>query len=73
MIKRSEYGNGCDFKLEIVDFQGNNIVIPTKGFCFIKGIKNLTGKHYRQQYTEFLRNENRRSFVMTVARIQPFF
>ena len=38
MIKRTEYGNGCDFKLEIVEFRGNNCFIPTKCFYFIEGI-----------------------------------
>ena len=28
-IKRSEYGNSCDFKHEIMDYQGNNCFIPT--------------------------------------------
>ena len=28
---RSQYGNGCDFKHEIIQNRGNNCFIPTKG------------------------------------------
>ena len=26
----SEYGNGCDFRDEIIEYRGNNCFIPTK-------------------------------------------
>ena len=29
---RSQYGNGCDFKHEINEYQGNNCFIPTKAY-----------------------------------------
>ena len=35
-VNRSHYGNGCDFKHEIIEYRGNNCFIPTKGYCFIK-------------------------------------
>ena len=71
-VKRSQYGNGCDFKHEIIKYLGNICFIPTKGYCLIKCINFLTGEDYKQQYLEFIRNEKRRSNIMTKARIQPF-
>ena len=43
-VNRSHYGNGCDFKHEIVQYEGNNCFIPTKGYCFVKYNNFLTGK-----------------------------
>ena len=71
-VNRSQYGNGCDFKHEIIEYQGNNCFIPTKGYCFMKCVNFLTGEDYKQQYLDFIRNEKRRSSIMTMARIQPF-
>ena len=36
LVNRSQYGNGCDFKHEIIEFRGNTCYIPTKGYCFVK-------------------------------------
>ena len=71
-VNRSQYGNGCDFKHEIIEYRGINCFIPTKGYCFIKCINFLTGQNYKDKYLEFIRNEKRRSNIMTKARIQPF-
>ena len=71
-VNRSQYGNGCDFKHEIIEYQGNNCFILTKGHCFVKCINFLTGQDYKQKYLEFIRNEKRRTNIMTKARIQPF-
>ena len=71
-VKRSQYGNGCDFKHEIIEYQGNNCFIPTKGYCFVKCVNFLTGQDYKEQYLDFIRNERRRTNFMTAARIQPF-
>ena len=71
-VNRSQYGNGCDFKHEIIEYRGNNCFIPTKGYCFIKCVNFLTGQDYKQQYSEIIRNEKRRTSIMTKARIQPF-
>ena len=71
-VNRSQYGNACDFKHEIIEYKGNNCFIPTKGYCFVKCINFLTGQDYKEQYLEFIRNEKRRSNIMTKARIQPF-
>ena len=32
----------------------------------------MTGQDYKQQYLDFIRNEKRRTNIMTMARIQPF-
>ena len=71
-VKRSQYGNGCGFDKIFIEYRGNNCFIPTKGYCFIKCINFLTGQNYKQQYLDFIRNEKRRSNIMTKARIQPF-
>ena len=71
-VNRSQYGNGCHFKHEIIEYQGNNCFIPTKRYCFVKCINFLTGQEYKQQYLDFIRSEQRRSNIMTKARIQPF-
>ena len=71
-VKKSQYGNGCDFKHEIIEYRGNNCYIPTKGYCFIKCVNFLTSRDYKQQYLDFIRNEQRRTNIMTKARIQPF-
>ena len=71
-VNRSQYGNGCSFDKIIHEYKGNNCYIPTKGYCFVKCINFLTGQDYKQQYLEFIRNEKRRSNIMTKARIQPF-
>ena len=70
--QKKQNGNGCDFKHEIIEYRGNNCFIPSKGDCFIKCINFLTGEDYKQQYLEFKRSEQRRSNIMTMARIQPF-
>ena len=71
-VNRSQYGNRCDFKHEIIEYRGINWFIPTKGYCFIKCINFLTSQDYKAKYLEFVRNEKRRSNIMTKARIQPF-
>ena len=64
-VNRSQYGNGCDFKHEIIEYRGNNCFIPTKVYCFVKCVKFLTGEDYKEQYFDFIRNEKRRSNIMT--------
>ena len=71
-VHRSQYGNGCSFDKIIIEYRGNNCFIPTKGYCFVKGINYLTGQDYKQGYLEFIPNEERRCNIMTMARIQPF-
>ena len=71
-VNRSQYGNGCSFDNIIVENQGNNCFIPSKGYCFIKCINFLTGPDYKDKNLEFIRNEKRRTNIKTKARIQPF-
>ena len=71
-VNRSQYGNGCSFDKIIIEYRGNNCFIPTKGYCFVKCINFLTGQDYKDKYLDFIRNEKRRSNIMTKARIQPF-
>ena len=58
-VNRSQYGNGCDFKHEIIEDLGNNCFIPTKGYCFFEGINFLTGQDYKEQYLDFIRKEKK--------------
>ena len=67
LVKRSQYGNCCVFKHEIIDYRGHNCFIPTKRYCFVKCIKYLTGGEYKEQNLDFIRNEKRRSNIMTKA------
>ena len=57
---------------EIVDYHGQNCYTPTSGMCLIKCINYFTKKDYTEEYLTFIRTEQRRSSVMTSARIQPF-
>ena len=66
-VNRSQYGNGCDFEHQVIEYRANNCYIPTKGYCFIECVKFLTGQDYKQQYLDFIRNEKRRSNIITKA------
>ena len=71
-VNISQYGRGTDFKQDIVEYIGNNCYIPTSGICFIKCINYFTKKIYTEEFLTFIRTEQRRSNVMTFARVQPF-
>ena len=47
MINRAKYGNGCDFKHQIIEYNGNNCYIPTKSYCYIECFNYSTGLDYR--------------------------
>ena len=72
VVKRSAYGRGTNYMQEIVEYHGQNCYIPTSGMCFIKCINYLTKKDCTEEFLTFIRTEQRRSNVMTSARIQPF-
>ena len=72
LVNRSHYGNCCDFKQEFIAYRSKNCFIPTKGYCFVKCFSFITGEDYKQQYLDFIRNEQRRSNIITKARIRPF-
>ena len=38
LVNRSQYGNSCDFKHEVNEYQGNNCFIPTKNIVFLNVI-----------------------------------
>ena len=63
-INRSQYGNGCSFDETIDEYRGNNCFIPTKGYCFVKCINFSTGQDYKDKYSEFIRNESRRTNII---------
>ena len=35
-VSRSQYGNGCDFTQEIIEYHGHNCFIPTKTILFFQ-------------------------------------
>ena len=72
VVKRSAYGKGTNYLQEIVEYGGQNYYIPTSGHCFIKCINYFTKKDYTEEFLTFIRTEQKRSNVMTSARIQPF-
>ena len=71
-VNRLQYGRGTVFKHDFIEYIGNNCYVPTSGKCFIKFINYFTEKDYTEEILTFIRTEQRRSKVMTSARIQPF-
>ena len=71
-VRRSAYSRGTNYMQEIVEYHGQNCYILTSGMCFIKCINYFTKKDYTEEFLTFIRTEQRRSNVMTSARIQPF-
>ena len=57
---------------KIVEYHGQNCYIPTSGMCVIKCINYFTKKNYTEEFLTFIRTEQRRTNLMTTARIQPF-
>ena len=55
-----------------VEYTGQNCYIPTIGNCFIKCNNYFTKEDYTEEILTFFQSEQRRSNVMTSARIQPF-
>ena len=45
---------------------------PTSGNCFIKCNNRLTHSDHLKKFSTFIRAKQKRSNVMTTARIQPF-
>ena len=71
-VNRSQYARGTIHMQENVEYHGHNCYIPTGGNCLIKCPTYLTGKEYTEDFLTFIRTEQRRSNVMTSARIQTF-
>ena len=72
VVKRSAYGRGTNHMQGIVEYHGRNCYIPTSGMCFIKCINYFTKKDYTEEFSTFIRSEQRRSNVMTSARVGSF-
>ena len=72
VVERSAYGKGTNYMQEIVENRGQNCFIPTSGMCFIKCNNCFTKKDFKEILLTFIRTEQRRSNVITSARIQPF-
>ena len=72
VFRRSAYGRGTNYMQEIVEYHGQNCYIPTSGMCFIKCINYFIKKDYTEDFLTFIRSKQRKSNVMTSARIQPF-
>ena len=71
-VKRSACGKGTNYMQEIVEYHGQNCYIPNSGMCFIKCIKYFTKNGYTEEFLTFIRSEQRRSNVMTSARVGSF-
>ena len=71
-VSRSPYARGTICRQDIFEFIGNNCFIPTSGKCYIKYNDYFTEKDYTEEFLTFIGTEQRRSHVMTSARIQPF-
>ena len=72
VVKRIAYGKGSNYMQEIVEYDLQNCYIPTSGMCFIKCINYFTIKDYTEEFLIFIRSEQRRSNVMTSARVGSF-
>ena len=72
VVRRSAFGKGTTYMQEIVEYLGQNCYIPTSGMCFIKCINYFTKKDYTEDFLTFIRSEQRRSNVMTSARVGSF-
>ena len=70
VVKRSAYGKGTNY-MQTVEYHGQNCYIPTSGICFIKCNNYFTKEDYTEEFSTFIRSEQKRSNVMTSARIQP--
>ena len=71
-VYRSQYGKGTDFRQDIVEYKGNICYIPSSGNCFLNSTNFFTKKDYTVEFSSFIQTEQRRSNVMTSARVQPF-
>ena len=72
VVKRSAFVKGTNYMQKIVENYGQNCYIPTSGMCFIKCITYFIKKDYTEEFLTFIRSEQRRSDVMTSARVGSF-
>ena len=72
-VNKSQYARGTDFQQDNVEYIGNNYYTPTSVNCFIKCMNYFIRKDYPDEFSAFIRTEQKRSNFMTSSRIQPFF
>ena len=72
LVNRSGYGKTTDYKRVIFEVIADNCYMLTSKYRFIKCIIFSTGKNFKQKFLEFIRNQLRRTHVLTQARIQAF-
>ena len=72
VVERSVYGKGINYIQEIVEYYGRNCYKPSSGMCSIKCINYFSKKDYTEEFLTFIRTEQRRSNVMTSARVGSF-
>ena len=73
MFRRSKSGKTFDFKRVIEESIENNICFPTKVYCFLKRFIYFTNRGYTKKYFEFIRNEKRRTKIMTKSSKSTLF
>ena len=62
LVNRCQYGNGCGFNHRIIEYQGSNCFIPTKGYCSVKNVIIIQlAKIIKKLNLTFFRKEKRRS------------
>ena len=71
LVNRSQYGYACDFKQQNIEYRGKKCYIPSNSYCFVTCNSFSTGKDYKQEYLDFIRIEDRRNIVKTMAHFQP--
>ena len=73
VVKRSAYGRGTNYMQEIAEYHGQNCYIYRLLECVLSNVSIiLLRKDHTEEFLTFIRTEQRRSNVMTSARIQPF-
>ena len=72
VVERTICAKSTNYIQETVEYHRQICYKPTSGMCFIKFIKNFTGKDYTEEFLTFITNDNNRSRVLTTARIQRF-
>ena len=72
VVRWSAYGRGTNYMQEIVEYLGQSCYIPSSGMCFIKCRNYFTKKDHTEEFLTFIRTEQRRSNVMTSARVGSF-
>ena len=57
--------------MKLLNIEVINVLFQLKVIVLLNVLIFITGEDYKQQNPDFIRNEKRRSHIMTKARIQP--